>query len=52
MKFLFVCITLIADNSSAPKVSPSERPEVGNLPTTYNKKSLKGLRYNRPHALL
>jgi len=40
VKFLFVYMTLIADSSSASKVSPSGRPEGGNLHTTY-KKSLK-----------
>lgn len=52
MKFPFVYMTLIADSSSGPKVSPSERPEGGNLCTTCNKKSLKGLCYNYHRALL
>lgn len=33
-KFLFVCMTLIAGSSSAPKVSPSGTPEGRNLCTT------------------
>lgn len=47
-----IWITRVTDTNTAPKDGPSERPEGGNLGTTFKektkKKSLEGLSYSCP----